>query len=72
MSRTSTNPTPPTDVPPGVPEEELLLEGDLPDWAQELPRRRRFFSRRNIIIAVFALLVLSVLVWLNFPFIRIR
>ena len=41
----------------------------LPDWAQELPRRRRFFSRRNVIIAVLAALLIGIVTWLNFPFI---
>ena len=41
----------------------------LPDWAHEVPRRRRFISRRNILIAVVGVLVLGIVVWLNFPFI---
>ena len=41
----------------------------LPDWAQQASRRRRFISRRNIAIAVAAVLAIGVVVWLNFPFI---
>ncbi|MCE2500556.1 MAG: hypothetical protein J4G13_06805, partial [Dehalococcoidia bacterium] len=41
----------------------------LPDWAHEVPRRRRFISRRNVIIGVVALVVIGFVVWLNFPFI---
>lgn len=44
-------------------------DADLPEWAQEVPRRRRFISRRNIIIVVLAVIVIGVVVWLNFPFI---
>lgn len=44
-------------------------EGHLPDWAQEAPRRRRFISRRNGLIAFVALVVVGFLVWINFPFI---
>ena len=41
----------------------------LPDWAQEAPRRRRFISRRNVLIGVVAIIVIGFVVWLNFPFI---
>ena len=41
----------------------------LPDWAQEAPRRRRFISRRNVVIGFAALVVIGFVVWLNFPFI---
>ena len=44
-------------------------ETQLPDWAQETPRRRRFISRRNGIIAFVAILGIGFTVWLNFPFI---
>ena len=44
-------------------------EAYLPDWAQEAPRRRRFISRRNALIAVVAVVVIGFLVWINFPFI---
>ena len=58
----------PSDAPEvnrsGPPEADVL-----PDWAQEVPRRRRFISRRNAIIGVVALIVIGFVVWLNFPFI---
>lgn len=41
----------------------------LPDWAQETPRRRRLLSRRNLAIAIVALVVIGFVTWLNFPFI---
>ncbi len=44
-------------------------EVGLPDWAQEAPRRRRFISRRNGLIAFVAIIVIGFTVWLNFPFI---
>lgn len=49
--------------------EETNPDGPLPDWAQKVTRRRRVLSRRNIAIAVVAVLALGVIVWLNFPFI---
>lgn len=45
------------------------IEGHLPDWAQEVPRRRRFISRRNGLIAFLAVVIIGFLVWINFPFI---
>ena len=51
------------------PPEHPDVEADLPDWAQQAPRRRRFISRRNALIAVMALVVIGFLVWINFPFI---
>ena len=67
----STNPSDtenPSDAPvvnrSGQPETDVL-----PDWAQEVPRRRRFISRRNAVIGVVALIVIGFVVWLNFPFI---
>ena len=41
----------------------------LPDWAQTAPRRRRFISRRNILIGIVGLAAVGFIVWLNFPFI---
>ena len=73
MSTTSGQPTPPADTPAPRPDEQASGEpesdGTLPDWAQEIPQRRRFISARNIIIAVLAALVIGIVVWLNFPFI---
>ena len=73
MSTTPTNQPPSTglspDLPPHLSEDKALVDGDLPEWAQELPPRRRILSRRNIAIAIFAVLVIGVVVWLNFPFI---
>ncbi len=51
------------------PTEHADAEGHLPDWAQQAPRRRRFFSRRNALIAVAAVVIIGFLVWINFPFI---
>lgn len=49
--------------------QETHPEGHLPDWAQEAPRRRRFVTKRNGLIAFVGLLVIGFLVWINFPFI---
>ena len=53
---------------PAPPESESPSQA-LPDWAQEMPRRRRLLSRRNALLAVGALLLIGFVVWLNFPFI---
>ena len=54
---------------PAQPADTDVSEGQLPEWAQEAPRRRRFISRRNIALALLALVVVGFLVWINFPFI---
>ena len=54
---------------PAQPTDTDVSEGQLPEWAQEAPRRRRFISRRNIALALLALVVVGFLVWINFPFI---
>ena len=70
MSSTNpTNSTPAAETPPELPQDQTADDILLPDWAQAAPRRRRFLNRRNIAIAVLAALVISVVVWLNFPFI---
>ena len=53
--------------PPESPSSEPTQS--LPEWAQEVPRRRRLLSRRNALLAVGALLLIGFVVWLNFPFI---
>lgn len=69
MSTTPTNSTPSSDSPPESRPDGTGADPLLPDWAQQAPRRRRFISRRNVIIAALAVLVIGILVWLNFPFI---
>ena len=69
MSFNPSNDAPPSDQLTEHPPEGESVDGVLPEWAQEVPRRRRFISKRNIVIAVLAVLVIGVLVWLNFPFI---
>ena len=69
MSTTPTNSTPSSDFPPESRPDGTESDPLLPDWAQEVPRRRRFLSRRNIALAVVAVVVIGILVWLNFPFI---
>ena len=56
-------------MPDASPPDDAAVLDQLPDWAQQAPPRRRFISRRNVIIAVLAVLVIGVIVWLNFPFI---
>lgn len=63
------HPENPPDRVPEEPVEQPQEEGQLPDWAQVAPRRRRFISRRNGLIAFVALVVIGFLVWINFPFI---
>lgn len=58
----------PGDAPVAEPPGQLETEA-LPDWAQEAPRRRRFISRRNVLIGAVAMVVIGFMVWLNFPFI---
>ena len=53
---------------PAPPESESPSQA-LPEWAQEVPRRRRLLSRRNALLAIGALLLIGFVVWLNFPFI---
>lgn len=69
MTQNPGNTTPSTNMPPGHLPEQPESDDILPEWALEIPRRRRFISRRNIIIAVIAALVIGIVVWLNFPFI---
>ena len=69
MSQNPSNLTPSAETPPELPHDQTEADALLPEWAHEVPRRRRFISRRNIIIAVFAIVVIAVVVWLNFPFI---
>ena len=69
MSTTPTNSTPSSDFPPESRPDGSDSDPLLPDWAQEVPRRRRFISRRNVIIAAMAIVVIGMVVWLNFPFI---
>ncbi len=52
----------PTDAADGP--EDIIL----PDWAQAT-RRRRAFSRRNLLIGAAIFVILGFVVWLNFPFI---
>ncbi len=69
MSTSPTNTTPTPGAPPELRPDGAGVEPPLPGWAQEAPRRRRFLSKRNIAIGIFALLVIGIIVWLNFPFI---
>ena len=69
MTSNPGNSTPSAQTPPEHPQDQTDTDVILPDWAQELPSRRRFLSRRNIIIAAVAVVVIGVVVWLNFPFI---
>ncbi len=69
MSTTPTNATPSPDSPPEFQPDGTESDPLLPDWAQEVPRRRRFLSRRNVALAVVAVVVIGIVVWLNFPFI---
>ena len=66
MAAPSENPSERVSHEPADPEN---IEGHLPDWAQEVPRRRRFISRRNGLIAFLAVVIIGFLVWINFPFI---
>ncbi len=69
MSQNPSNSSPSAETPPELPQDQTETDALLPDWAHEVPRRRRFISRRNILIAVVGVLVLGIVVWLNFPFI---
>ena len=69
MSTTPTNTTPSPDSPPEFQPDGTESEPLLPGWAQEVPRRRRFLSRRNVALTVVAVVVIGIVVWLNFPFI---
>ena len=63
------SPENPSELAPPNSTDNEPAESLLPDWAQEAPRRRRFISRRNGLIAFVALVVAGFLVWINFPFI---
>ena len=63
------SPENPSERASNEPAEHPDAEAYLPDWAQEAPRRRRFISRRNALIAFMAVVVVGFLVWINFPFI---
>ena len=69
MSQNPSNSSPSAETPPELPQDQTETDAWLPEWAHEVPRRRRFISRRNILIAVVGVLVLGIVVWLNFPFI---
>lgn len=70
MTENPGNSTPQTsDSAPEFGEAGADPDQSLPDWAQEVPRRRRFISRRNLIIVAVAVVVIGIVVWLNFPFI---
>ena len=63
------SPENPSERASNEPAEQADAAGYLPDWAQEAPRRRRFISRRNGLIAFAAVVIIGFLVWINFPFI---
>ena len=69
MSQNPSNSSPSAETPPELPQDQAEADALLPNWAHEVPRRRRFISRRNILIAVVGVLALGIIVWLNFPFI---
>lgn len=69
MSTPPTNTTPSPDSPPEFQPDGTESDPLLPGWAQEVPRRRRFLSRRNVALTVVAVVVIGIVVWLNFPFI---
>jgi outer membrane protein assembly factor BamB len=69
MSQNPSNSSPSAETPPELPQDQAEADALLPNWAHEVPRRRRFISRRNILIAVVGVLALGIVVWLNFPFI---
>ena len=52
----------------GGPDDAVVEDTILPDWAQAT-RRRRAFSRRNLLIGAALFVILGFVVWLNFPFI---